>query len=97
MAENVVEGGQVLAAGCHRDQEPRPRHARRIHAQGDVRDASPAHFSFAKNGEWAKPRMDWTQVQNAQPNNLDQFRDGTAQPIVWPLERQDRYADLSVR
>ena len=28
--------------------------------------------------------MDWTQVQNAQPNNLDQFRDGKAQPIVWP-------------
>ncbi len=30
--------------------------------------------------------MDWTQVQNAQPNNLDQFRDGKAQPIVWPPE-----------
>src|SRR6476661_5593451 len=43
-------------------------------------------FSFGKNGEWAKPRMDWTQVQNAQPNNLDQFRDGKAQPIVWPPE-----------
>ncbi len=43
-------------------------------------------FTFAKNGEWAKPRMDWTQVQNAQPNNLDQFRDGKAQPIVWPPE-----------
>ena len=28
--------------------------------------------------------MVWTQVQNAQPNNLDQFRDGKAQPIVWP-------------
>ena len=43
-------------------------------------------FSFAKNGEWSKARMDWTQVQNAQPNNLDQFRDGKAQPIVWPPE-----------
>ncbi len=43
-------------------------------------------FTFAKNGEWTKPRMDWTQVQNAQPNNLDQFRDGKAQPIVWPPE-----------
>ena len=30
--------------------------------------------------------MFWTQVQNAQPNNLEQFRDGSAQPIVWPLE-----------
>ena len=43
-------------------------------------------FSFGKNGEWSKARMDWTQVQNAQPNNLDQFRDGKAQPIVWPPE-----------
>src|SRR6266550_188799 len=43
-------------------------------------------FSFAKDGEWSKARMDWTQVQNAQPNNLDQFRDGKAQPIVWPPE-----------
>ena len=41
-------------------------------------------FSFGKDGEWAKSRMVWTQVQNAQPNNLDQFRDGKAQPIVWP-------------
>jgi branched-chain amino acid transport system substrate-binding protein len=43
-------------------------------------------FSFGKDGEWAKSRMVWTQVQNAQPNNLDQFRDGKAQPIVWPPE-----------
>src|SRR5215831_9728730 len=43
-------------------------------------------FSFGKDGEWSKSRMFWTQVQNAQPNNLDQFRDGTAQPIVWPPE-----------
>src|ERR1051326_4912368 len=41
-------------------------------------------FSFAKNGEGAKAPAGWTQVQNAQPNNLDQFRDGKAQPIVWP-------------
>jgi branched-chain amino acid transport system substrate-binding protein len=41
-------------------------------------------FSFGKDGEWAKSRMVRTQVQNAQPNNLDQFRDGKAQPIVWP-------------
>ena len=45
-------------------------------------------FSFGKDGEWSKSRMVWTQVQNAQPNNLDQFRDGTAQPIVWPPEAE---------
>jgi branched-chain amino acid transport system substrate-binding protein len=44
------------------------------------------NFSFAQNGEWSKSRMVWTQVQNAQPNNLDQFRDGKAQPVVWPPE-----------
>jgi branched-chain amino acid transport system substrate-binding protein len=43
-------------------------------------------FSFAKDGEWSKARQVWTQVQNAQPSNLDQFRDGKAQPIVWPPE-----------
>jgi branched-chain amino acid transport system substrate-binding protein len=45
-------------------------------------------FSFAADGEWSKSRMVWTQVQNAQPNNLDQFREGKAQPIVWPPESQ---------
>jgi branched-chain amino acid transport system substrate-binding protein len=44
------------------------------------------NFSFAKNGEWSKARMDWTQVQNAKPNDLEQFRTGKAQPIVWPPE-----------
>ncbi len=41
-------------------------------------------FSFAKDGEWSQSRMVWTQIQDAQPNNLDQFREGKAQPIVWP-------------
>jgi branched-chain amino acid transport system substrate-binding protein len=45
-------------------------------------------FSFGKDGEWSKSRMDWTQVQNAKPNDLDQFRTGTAQPIVWPPEEK---------
>jgi branched-chain amino acid transport system substrate-binding protein len=43
-------------------------------------------FSFGKDGEWSVARMFWTQVQNAQPNNLDQFRHGSVQPIVWPPE-----------
>jgi branched-chain amino acid transport system substrate-binding protein len=41
-------------------------------------------FSFAKDGEWDKSRQVWTQFQNVQPNNLDQFREGQVQPIVWP-------------
>jgi branched-chain amino acid transport system substrate-binding protein len=43
-------------------------------------------FSFGKDREWSTSRMFWTQVQNAQPNNLEQFREGSAQPIVWPPE-----------
>jgi branched-chain amino acid transport system substrate-binding protein len=44
------------------------------------------NFSFAKDGEWSQTRQVFTQVQNAQPNNLDQFRDGKAMPILWPAE-----------
>jgi branched-chain amino acid transport system substrate-binding protein len=43
-------------------------------------------FSFAKDGEWTKARQVWTQFQNVQPNNLDQFRDGKVQPMLWPAE-----------
>jgi branched-chain amino acid transport system substrate-binding protein len=43
-------------------------------------------FSFAKDGEWSKARQVWTQFQNVQPNNLDQFRAGQVQPILWPAE-----------
>jgi branched-chain amino acid transport system substrate-binding protein len=43
-------------------------------------------FSFAKDGEWTQARQMWTQFQNIQPNNLDQYRDGKAQPILWPAE-----------
>jgi branched-chain amino acid transport system substrate-binding protein len=41
-------------------------------------------FSFGKDGEWDKARQVWTQFQNVQPSNLDQFREGKVQPIVWP-------------
>ncbi len=43
-------------------------------------------FSFAKDGEWSKSRAVWTQVQNAEPNNVEQFRTGKALPVVWPPE-----------
>jgi branched-chain amino acid transport system substrate-binding protein len=43
-------------------------------------------FSFAKDGDWSVSRQVWTQIQNAQPNNLDQFREGKVQPILWPPE-----------
>jgi branched-chain amino acid transport system substrate-binding protein len=42
--------------------------------------------AFAKDGEWTKPRQFTTQVQNAIPNNLDQFRDGSKTPVLYPPE-----------
>ncbi len=43
-------------------------------------------IGFGQDGEWAKARMFVTQFQNIQPNNLDQFRTGASQPILWPPE-----------
>jgi len=43
-------------------------------------------ITFGQDGEWSKPRQLLTQFQNVEPNNLDQFRNGEKQPILWPLE-----------
>jgi branched-chain amino acid transport system substrate-binding protein len=43
-------------------------------------------LSFGKDGEWSKPRELFTQFQNIEPNNLDQFKSGAKQPILWPPE-----------
>jgi branched-chain amino acid transport system substrate-binding protein len=42
--------------------------------------------AFAKDGEWTKARQFTTQVQNVAPNNLDQFRDGSRTPVLYPPE-----------
>jgi branched-chain amino acid transport system substrate-binding protein len=43
-------------------------------------------ISFGKDGEWSKPRVVVTQFQNIEPNNVQQFRSGAKQPILWPPE-----------
>jgi branched-chain amino acid transport system substrate-binding protein len=43
-------------------------------------------LAFGKDGEWSKPRMVLTQFQNIQPNNVDQFKKGEHQPILYPPE-----------
>ena len=43
-------------------------------------------LTFGKDGEWSKPRMVLTQFQNIDPNNVDQFKSGSKQPILWPPE-----------
>jgi len=40
--------------------------------------------AFGQDGEWAKPRTVFSQFQNVQPGNVEQFRDGAVQPVVWP-------------
>ncbi|MFL6796128.1 MAG: amino acid ABC transporter substrate-binding protein [Xanthobacteraceae bacterium] len=47
-------------------------------------DTVAGSFSFGKDGEWSQSRQVWTQFQNVQPNNLDQFREGKVQPVIWP-------------
>jgi branched-chain amino acid transport system substrate-binding protein len=42
--------------------------------------------AFGKDGEWAKSRQLFTQFQNVGPNDLEQFREGTRQVILWPAE-----------
>ena len=49
-------------------------------------DTVAGKFSFAKDGEWSTSRQVWTQFQNVQPRNLDQFRDGKVQPVLWPAD-----------
>jgi branched-chain amino acid transport system substrate-binding protein len=40
--------------------------------------------AYGKDGEWVEPRNVFTQFQNVAANDLDQFRDGKVQPILWP-------------
>jgi branched-chain amino acid transport system substrate-binding protein len=43
-------------------------------------------IAFGKDGEWAKSRQLFTQFQNVTPNDLEQFRAGSKQVILWPAE-----------
>ena len=43
-------------------------------------------IAFAKDGEWAKPRTVFTQFQNVAPNDVEQFANGSKQPILWPAK-----------
>jgi branched-chain amino acid transport system substrate-binding protein len=41
-------------------------------------------INYAPDGAWAQPRTLFTQFQNVATANIDQFRDGSVQPILWP-------------
>ena len=72
-------------AGGRGDQEHRPRQARRLHPRQQFKTVV-GDVAFGKDGEWTKSRQLFTQFQDVAPNDLDQFRDGKAQPILWPAE-----------
>jgi branched-chain amino acid transport system substrate-binding protein len=42
--------------------------------------------AFGKDGEWTKSRQLFTQFQDVAPNDLEQFRAGSKQVILWPAE-----------
>lgn len=41
-------------------------------------------IAYNDNGDWDKPRTVFTQFQDVQPSNVEQFRDSKKQVIVWP-------------
>ena len=41
-------------------------------------------IAYGKDGEWTQPRTVFSQFQDVQAGNVDQFRDGSKQPILWP-------------
>ena len=41
-------------------------------------------INYAADGAWAAPRTLVTQFQNVAAGNIDQFRDGSVQPVLWP-------------
>jgi branched-chain amino acid transport system substrate-binding protein len=41
-------------------------------------------INYGADGAWAEPRTLFTQFQNVAAANIDQFRDGGVQPILWP-------------
>jgi branched-chain amino acid transport system substrate-binding protein len=42
------------------------------------------NIAYAKDGAWTEPRTLFTQSQNVAAGNVDQFRDGSVQPVLWP-------------
>jgi branched-chain amino acid transport system substrate-binding protein len=79
--------GQILAEAVNATKSlDHDKIAQYIHATAFSTVAG--DIAFGKDGEWAKPRTVFSQFQDVQPGNVDQFRDGSRQPILWPPEYQ---------
>ena len=77
--------GQVLAKAVTETKSlDHDKLAAYIHA--NKFDTVVGTIAFGKDGEWTEARQFTTQLQNVVPNNLDQFRDGSKTPVLWPSE-----------
>ncbi|HEY1362855.1 MAG TPA: amino acid ABC transporter substrate-binding protein [Xanthobacteraceae bacterium] len=77
--------GQVLAEsirGTSGFDDNRRAEYMRTHAFQTV----VGEVTFGSDGEWARSRMYFTQFQNVAGNDVEQFRDGSRQVILWPRE-----------
>ena len=77
--------GQVLAqsvAGTNGFDDSKRADYMRSHTFATV----VGDIAFGSDGEWAKSRTFFTQFQNVAPNDVEQFRDGAKQVILWPPE-----------
>ncbi len=76
-------GGQVLAQAVQAtgsvDQDKLTDYIRQ-HSFGTII----GNIAFGKNGEWATPRVVWTQFQDVSGNSLEQFREIKHEVIIWP-------------
>jgi branched-chain amino acid transport system substrate-binding protein len=77
--------GQVLAKAVEETKSTdHDKLAAYIH--GNTFQTVVGDVTFGKDGEWAKSRQLFTQFQNVAPNDLEQFRAGSKQLILWPAE-----------
>jgi branched-chain amino acid transport system substrate-binding protein len=77
--------GQVLAKAVEETKgTDQDKLAAYIH--GNTFQTVVGDVTFGKDGEWAKSRQLFTQFQNVAPNDLEQFRAGSKQVILWPAE-----------
>jgi branched-chain amino acid transport system substrate-binding protein len=54
------------------------------YVRGNAFDTVVGQIRFGKDGEWTEARQFTTQMQDILPNNVDQFRDGSKSPVLWP-------------
>ena len=82
---SVYAAGQVLAQAVEATESTNDEKlAAYIHA--NTFKTVVGDLAFGKDGEWAKSRQLFTQFQNVAANDLEQFRAGTKQVILWPAE-----------